>query len=47
VNELLPAGPLLTAFLVASLILPITPGRGVFSIVVRAPAKKEEPAHHS
>lgn len=35
-NNLLPAWPLLSAFLIASLILAITPGPGVFYIVTRS-----------
>ena len=35
-NELLPAWPLLTAFLVASLVLALTPGPGVIYIVTRS-----------
>ena len=35
-NEILPAWPLLTAFLVASVVLAVTPGPGVFYIVTRS-----------
>ena len=35
-NNLLPAWPLLSAFLIASLILAVTPGPGVFYIVTRS-----------
>lgn len=35
-NNLLPAWPLLSAFLVASLVLAVTPGPGVFYIVTRS-----------
>ena len=35
-SELLPAWPLLSAFLVASLILAVTPGPGVFYVVTRS-----------
>lgn len=38
-NELLPAWPLLTAFLVASFVLAVTPGPGVFYIVARCLAQ--------
>src|SRR2546423_1502198 len=39
VHDLLPAWPLLSAFLVASLILAVTPGPGVFYIVTRSVAQ--------
>src|SRR5204863_3300806 len=39
VHDLLPAWPLLSAFLVASLILAVTPGPGVFYIVTRSIAQ--------
>ena len=38
-NEILPAWPLLTAFLVASAVLAVTPGPGVFYIVTRSLAQ--------
>src|SRR5207244_13313306 len=38
-HDLLPAWPLLSAFLVASLILAVTPGPGVFYIVTRSVAQ--------
>src|SRR5204863_1953414 len=38
-HDLLPAWPLLSAFLVASLILAVTPGPGVFYIVTRSLAQ--------
>jgi threonine/homoserine/homoserine lactone efflux protein len=37
--HVLPAGPLLPAFLVASFILAVTPGPGVFYIVTRSAAQ--------
>ena len=35
-SDLLPAGPLLSAFLVASFVLAVTPGPGVFYVVTRS-----------
>ena len=35
-SELLPAWPLLSAFLVASFVLAVTPGPGVFYVVTRS-----------
>src|SRR5262249_56152170 len=39
VHQLLPSGPLLLAFLLASLVLAVTPGPGVFYVVTRTLAQ--------